>query len=274
MQCISRVTNRETVQYFGNEKNYFYLEFRCCRPCKDGEVVCRDCVEKRITAITQWCRKFDHGRINGPIPEKSHMFDGPWYYRAVEKFGAPSNESLEFARKCQAEARAGVVIIPLNKSSKDIVTPTKQEMPRPKKIKEVTPTALASTASHVPSPSETEPKNPKKRTRKPVVNQNTNKNQNRNKNQNKGQSPSPESIIPTHIESEIEQFDTDGFEIEYIKLSLFELNGSTYFRDTTKNKLYKIIKNKIGEYIGRFNPEDDSIVYDVPDSDNEEIDQC
>jgi hypothetical protein len=79
-----------------------------------------------------------------------------------------------------------------------------------------------------------------------------------------------EVTIPTHLESNLEEFDTDGYEIEYVKLSLFDYKSSTYFRDSTKNKLYKKIKeNGIGEYVGRYNPDTDSILSDIPDSDDE-----
>ena len=77
-----------------------------------------------------------------------------------------------------------------------------------------------------------------------------------------------EVTMPTHIETKIEYIDTDGFNIEYIKLTQFEHNGSIYFKDN-KNKLYKKIKDKIGQYIGRFNPEINSIDTDIPDSDDE-----
>jgi hypothetical protein len=79
-----------------------------------------------------------------------------------------------------------------------------------------------------------------------------------------------EVTLPTHLETTLEEFDTDGYEIEYIKLSVFEHKSSTYFRDATKNKLYKKIKdNGIGEYVGRYNPDTDSILSDIPDSDDE-----
>ena len=86
-----------------------------------------------------------------------------------------------------------------------------------------------------------------------------------------GQMIYKEVTLPTYLETNLEEFDTDGYEIEYVKLSLFEHKSATYFRDSTKNKLYKKIKdNGIGEYVGRYNPDTDSIVSDIPDSDDEE----
>ena len=78
-----------------------------------------------------------------------------------------------------------------------------------------------------------------------------------------------EVVLPTHLE-EREEVDTDGFEIEYVKLSMFSLNDVSYFRDSKKNKLYKKIKEKtIGTYVGRYDPLTETIDHEVPDSDEE-----
>jgi hypothetical protein len=79
-----------------------------------------------------------------------------------------------------------------------------------------------------------------------------------------------EVVLPTHMEQEREEVDTDGFEIEYVKLSVFSLGDATYFRDSKKNKLYKKIKEKtIGSYVGRYDPSTETVHTDVPDSDDE-----
>lgn len=79
-----------------------------------------------------------------------------------------------------------------------------------------------------------------------------------------------EVTLPTHLETTLDEFDIDGYEIEYVKLSLFEHKSSSYFRDSSKNKIYKKIKdNMIGDYVGRYNPDTDSILSDIPDSDDE-----
>ena len=79
-----------------------------------------------------------------------------------------------------------------------------------------------------------------------------------------------EVVLPTHMESSMEEFDTDGFEIEYVRLLTFEHESQSYFRDSKKNKLYKKIKEKtIGSYVGRYDPDTNSIHTDVPDSDCE-----
>jgi hypothetical protein len=80
-----------------------------------------------------------------------------------------------------------------------------------------------------------------------------------------------DSCIPTHKEAEIEEHDIEDYETEEVLLSIFILDGTVYFRDSKKNKLYRRIKEKtIGQYVGRYDPYTDSIVTDVPDSDDEE----
>ena len=79
-----------------------------------------------------------------------------------------------------------------------------------------------------------------------------------------------EVAIPTHLETNVEQFDTEGFRIEYIKLIPFEHEGISYYYDKTKHKLYKGGNKKIGEYVGRFDASREEIRTDIPDSDDDD----
>jgi hypothetical protein len=80
---------------------------------------------------------------------------------------------------------------------------------------------------------------------------------------------SKEVVLPTHQEREQEEVDTEGFEVEVVRVSVFELNGVTYFRDSKKEKLYKRIKEKsVGDYVGRYDARTGTI-FEVPDSDCE-----
>ena len=78
-----------------------------------------------------------------------------------------------------------------------------------------------------------------------------------------------DAVIPTFMEEDIEQVDTDGYEIEYVELREFELNGATYFRDYKKDKLYKKVKGGIGPYVGRYCRDVDEVDSTIPDSDDE-----
>ncbi len=270
MLCISRYTDDTYAQHFGDERHKFYLEFRCNRPCIKDMTCCAKCAEKTSTVL-QHSRKFDHGNVNEPIPDKSHIFGGNWYNQGVKKWGAPPSEIIEFALKYQKDARGDFVV--------------EQE------IKEDPPTTKKRTKPKVADKTDGEAK-PVKRTKKPKIapeqeTEQTDKTiqEPKKKSGPKKKEESPYSAIinkpaplvhkevslPTHLETDLEQIDTSDYEIEYVRLTPFEANGTTYFRDSKKNKLYKKIKEKgIGPYVGRWNPNTDSIITDIPDSDDEE----
>ena len=341
MRCISRITDDTYAQYFGNGRNKFYVEFRCSRPCINDLDICAKCFEKNSSCKLQDSRKFNHGKVNEPIPDESHIYGGKWFHNSAKKWGQPSVEIIEFANQYQLEARGEYVVVqPPFESSKDSAHDITQEMPcskktvttglgegegegegdnvpkkRTRKPKVATGDTGNTDTNVVTSvPSDTTLKEPdvleksvisepKKRTRKPkVATENVTEtvtdinavptDQLETKKKGKGtgkgvrrkkveESPyaslisttkqlvHKEVVVPTHIESKLETFDADGYEIEYVRLASFEYNGTTYFRDSKKNKLYKKTKDKIGEYIGRWNPENDSIVVDVPDSDGD-----
>ena len=302
MLCISRYTDDTYAQQFGDGRHKFYLEFRCNRPCLKGMDCCAKCAEKSPSTILQHSRKFNHGNVNEPIPNNSHIYGGKWYYDGVRKWGAPPSEIIEFAIQYQKEARDGFVIEETKSDEfyNDEKQSTAQEMPRAKKTEvqpsEETPQPAKRGRKPKVAPAEptdnTQTITPVKRTRKPkVAPETTNetvipppvepkkRTAPRKKNietpystlvNSTNQMVHKEVSLPTHIETELEQIDSEGFQIEYVKLSIFEANGSTYFRDSVKNKLYKKIKEKgIGAYVGRWNPDTDSIVTDIPDSDEE-----
>lgn len=315
MLCISRFTDDTYAQLFGDGRHKFYLEFRCNRPCLKGMDCCAKCAEKTTTSL-QYSRKFNHGNVNEPIPDESHIYGGKWYYINVKKWGPPPSEIIEFALQYQREARGNFIVIQpdydeeLSKAKKQS---TKPEMPRAKKVIDINsndsdiqttkktrkPKVATSSTTTISSniDGDIESK-PIKRTRKPKVATTETVGESSEINElsdkpvtmpkkraapkkkteqnpytsiiNTNQLVHKEVILPTHLENVMEEFDTDGYEIEYVKLVLFELNGSTYFRDTNKNKLYKKIKDKgIGPYVGRYYPNTDTIVSDIPDSDDE-----
>ncbi len=319
MPCISRITDEKLAQRFGDGKHNFHLELRCNLPCLPGLDICSKCTEKSPTYKTHGSRKFDHGKINEPIPDNSHIFGGKWYNDRLATYGSPPPEIIQFALQYQQEARQGYTVIQpsINTTSKDKQQNTIQEntMPRPKKDPSAptkkrgkppigniqliddspsdtstqTPiqTSLIQETPIVPSipkkraPAKRKSANPddenttiaaiaatapKKRApakKKPIIG-NIN-----NVLINPDAANIIDAIIPTHIENNIETLDTCDYEIVYVKLTPFELNGKSYLRDTNKNKLFQVIKGKPGKYIGRFYPETDEIDTDIPDSDDE-----
>ena len=132
-QCLSRITYESEKLPFGDGKHYFYLELQCDRI--SDEALCNKCCLKRKTNV-QESRFFDHGSVNGPYTENSHIFDTPWYIKSVKAYGTPTHEVLEKAMEAQSKARGkggsvkvvrkpaspktvivdtGIMILPLNK---------------------------------------------------------------------------------------------------------------------------------------------------------------
>lgn len=279
MLCISRYTDETYTQHFGNGRNKFYLEFRCNRPCSNGNH-CSKCSNKSPLNKLQQSRKFNHGDVNEPIPDISHIYGGKWYNNGIKKWGEPSSEIIEFAIKYRSEAREGFIdtaIIPLPLKNLTVA-----------KVIPITPVIEAITlvpVTLVPLTQVTKP--PKKRGKPKVASDATDTIANTSEPKKRVVRKKPlvtpystlinttpqlihkEISLPTHMEYKMEEIDSSGYTIQYIKLTLFDANGTSYFRDATKNKLYKKIKDKIGVYIGRWNPDTDSIITDIPDSDEE-----
>ena len=232
MLCISRITDDVYSQKFGNGHHKFYIELRCNNTTTSD--ICSKCTDK--TGRIQHSRKFNHGTIHDPIPDISHIYGGKWYHDSVKKYGTPTKESIEFAEKYQRDARKDLPIMHLT-------LPTPLANPLPTSL----PTLLA-------NPLPIKPKRSKpiiEKTPYSVVNSVANK------------LVHIDISSPTHLETKIEEI--DGCQIEYIKLTPFDHDGTSYFKDS-KNKLYKKIKDKIGPYVGKF--ENNSIM-NVPDSDDE-----
>jgi hypothetical protein len=336
-----RVTDEGTKQMFGDGRHSFYLEKRCNFPCVKGLEVCAKCIEKVAPYKTQGSRRFDHGKVSEPIPEYSHIFGGQWYQSRIPLWGEPSAQMVILARKYQAEARQGFIVIDpdytkavsskivsskiesnnkelkteehkVDKQNKVVTMPRgrkpKNETDKPSnneentsdtKVKRKRPTIATTDIESIELTNqelinqelinqELEKQKPKK-TR--TTSKNITKDVTENTVEKKKQVPkksiespsSPitnpllvdqpilfqEAVIPTIMEEDIEQVDTDGYEIEYISLREFEIDGVTYYHEGSKGKLYRKIKNGIGPYIGRYYKDTDNIDTSVPDSDDE-----
>jgi len=125
MPCISRITSESLKVPFGDEKHWFYLESACGDGCEDR--ICSKCLVKDKTNV-QGSRKFDHGCVDGPYTAGTHIFDSPWYHKALKTYGAPKEDILLKAMETQKKARGG----------KKIAEP-KEAKPKEAKQKEVKP---------------------------------------------------------------------------------------------------------------------------------------
>jgi hypothetical protein len=279
--CIARITEETYAQKFGNGRNKFYIEFRCHGACIRGLDVCARCAEKSADCKIQTSRRFAHGNVNEPISPESHLFGSLWYEENVRKYGAPNEEVLQFALEHQRKARNGFPPLPAVTAPSPSPAPAPAPAPAPvapkkpaKKYRVPTENVEEKTAEG-PTTVKADPPKPKKAatakgsnsSSKTVINPYSALIQSSN------QMVYKEVSIPTHLESSLEQFDTDGFQMEYVTLKPFEHNGSLYFYEGAKHKLYKNIKQKIGDYVGRYDSEREEIRTDIPDSDDEGEDE-
>lgn len=285
--CISRIV-LDTLR-FGDETHKFYTEARCNRQCIPNKDICLQCICKVATGL-QHSRKFDHGKVNEPIPDHSHMYGGKWYHNACKKWNAPYEGDVGIAIehhmaavtntvdpfiavaavKTVAVAAVAAVKTPVvavsSKPRKNDVEESKNEI-----------VAAPPNANALPHVTE-EPKKKKAATKKVSPKKTAIK-------EHSETTASPYSSIiennmntvykevnfPTYIEKEMEEISIEDYEIEYVPISTIKVNSITYFRDAKKNKLYTRIKDKqVGEYVGRYNPATDIIYTDIPDSDEDE----
>jgi hypothetical protein len=278
--CLSRITDPSHARHFGDGRHKFYLELRCPRPALPNQSICRKCVDIYPECKNQFCGLYPHGKVNEPIPNHSHLFGGSWYQEHCKEWGAPSDEMIQMAIQYQENARRDVIETKdsypsthqemeqnkpkaPSKSAKPKVNKSKgmeQNVPEPIAVPLAAPLAVPLAiplAAPLAVPKEAPKPRPKPKV-KPKVETEV--------------QPEPlhkEVVIPTHQEHTLEELDTQYFEVEYIQLSPFEWGQTTYFRDRKKNKLYKKIKDSIGSYVGRFDPDTETIFTDVPDSDEE-----
>ena len=208
------------------------------------------------------------------------MYGGKWYLEKVKEWGEPPREILALAIQYQENARQGLEI---KESEPSISTEMSAAEPKkkgrakaappvaqPEDLKTAAPAEDLKTAAPAedlkPPPKrktkkeEPKPKMAKPKVAKPKV----------SPKQTSDAFNHKEVAIPTHMEKTMEEFDTEGFEFEYISLVPFEVNETNYFRDRKKDKLYKNTKGSIGHYVGRWDPDMESIHTEVPDSDEEE----
>jgi hypothetical protein len=302
MQCLSRITSDDNTQKFGDGRHNFYLEQRCNNMSVKGMDVCGKCIEKIEKYRIQSSRKFDHKKVNEPIPSSSHIFGGEWYTEHAKLWGEPPKEIIKFALQYQQEAREGFSVIQsniindINIISKEEKCDNTHEMPRGIPNNPDAPVKKRGRKPQIATIEQQEQQEQQKETltMEPVKEPGTilEKKKTKKKEDSAPKEPkkriakkkkeeSPVSIIapnaitfqeaciPTYIESKFEEFDTEGYEIVHVKLENFELNGNEYYREPIKNKMYKKQKNGIGPYLGRYYPETDEIDADIPDSDEE-----
>lgn len=247
-QCFGRLVDDKIFGYFGDGKHKFHLELRCSRNAIAGTKLCGKCHEKP-RELGKNHPVLLHGLIDEPPPPWSHIYEGVWYKAKVADYGQPSEEAMAKGKKAHLEATKGILEpVPL---AAPAPAPTPSPTPTP-------PVRNVSTNSFfVDSPKEESPK--KKRGRKPTVVTPT-------------VQAAPIEIVQT-MAIESNELVLDTYEVIKITLRRFVHEGTPYFMEPKKNKIYSVgADSRPSSYVGRWNPRNRTIHTDIPDSDQDQED--
>lgn len=275
-RCMARITHEHSAQQFGNGRNKFYLEYRCPLPRFRDGLVCVKCLEKKSTGA-QDSRTFQHGLINGPIPDGSHIFGGHWYWSHVNKWGKPEQAFIDFALEHRREARGMYDMVYDTEMESKVADPSslKDEMP-PRKKKEEVDVPIVEKPKRTRKPKATdEPAQPAVSSEKPKKRGAPRKKTEASPYQalaSEQRLIHKEVTLPTHMETSMEEVDIEDYEIKYVTLSSVEIGGVMYYIDKESQKVFKKDK-KVGPYVGKYDPQTDTLHTDIPDSDDEQDDE-
>jgi hypothetical protein len=254
-QCFGR-KQKDGESHRGRfqNKNRFFLEYRC-----EGNVsqdqLCAKCLgwkERGLKKNDHY--RSHHGLITEPIPEWSHIFEGPWYQSKVGIYGHPSSEEMARAKEAQQIARKGIETVPPVEAIKPVLHQDAPKKRGGRKKKDtpvpVPPPEPEPTPPSPPQPPEPKPKAPGKRRLKKTVNA---------------------VIVPQAPVVQVQAVEMgQPIEVEIVRIVVkpFFANDTMYFRDASKNKLYSVGKDKNpSTYVGRWDPEAETIDREFPDSD-------
>lgn len=248
-KCFGRIIrwDKNSICRFGiKNKNRFYLESRCDKPIVENQL-CQDCIQKRERKHNE-PRKNLYGLVSEPLPEDCHIFESLWYESKVKEFGIPSESDMARAKRAQEEARKGV----------SVVEQVEQKKEKPKRVKKTKEVPVPVPPQPVPpEPNPDPPTPPKPYPPKPDP-----------------PKPARKSKQTATVKQAIQAIEVSPVikDIEVVKIIVrsFHHNDTDYFRNAAKNKLYSVGKDKRpSTYVGRWNPETESIDTEFPDSDCE-----
>lgn len=204
-----------------------------CGKAVEGDRLCGIHLKRKEKAKKDpnYCQRF-HGYRTEGLPKDLYVYDTEWYWENVKKYGEPSEDFMGRAKK------ANETVFPLQKP---VEPPVEKPMKAAKKPVE----------EPVAATSEGIPKKPTKRRPKQTV-----------------QKPVAETKVKTVAVEKMEQL--KDIEVIRIVVRPFSHKDTSYFRDSAKNKLYSVgTDKKPSRYVGRWNPETETIDTEFPDSDAE-----
>ena len=245
--CLARRCG-DKIYYKEDSSHHYYLETRCRDEVLPGTDLCAKCEKRRLDPNNEKGKGYTGkplwwGRVTEPLEniikgektQKNQIAGSPDFLEKIKIHGI-SPENLQKARDAHARAVAGLnEVAPFPDIGE--MAPKKKE----KKIKGVkVVAALPSTAATVPEPVVVAPPPvPAKRRQKKTV-------------------EAPIAIISEEKPEEVD--------VEIIHVITKELDGTRYYVDTSKSKVYDI---KTSKYIGPWDTVTEKLITTIPDSDAE-----
>lgn len=249
MSCISRRAHadRNSFKLFKEEngsikeRNYVWTEYKCPNEVLKGSTFCSQCSHKVTGHKYQSAAKFNHGIIGGPYTKDSKLYGSEYYLGLIKQGWKIREEDERRAKEAQQKAN-----MPPRKPKVD-ETGSGPALT----IKTVIPTdTLVSPSTLSPSLSNPSPKKPRKiKVSKPVV------------------TPLPVTGPAEFLESVEAPIQVS--EVIVVKVKKIRCQGSDYYYDSKSGKLYAVSAKGVGPYKGRYNPTDETIHTEYPDSDDE-----
>ena len=236
----------------------YHLPYRCVEPSIKGDVVCAKCFIKRAKPRTKggFSPSKWWGLVSEPIQnigeQINHLAFSPWFYEKAKQYSL-SEESMKKAKRLFEVATQNVGVseppkpVEAAQDEKEKAVVEKKKPGRKKK----------DIAVAVPEVKKETPIEPVVEKKKPVL---------KKKAPKAVEEKAPEPVAFISNEKPIEPED-----VEYIQVKPFQHNGTLYYLDSRKQKLYDRQKDGSckGIYKGRWDSVAENIVTTIPDSDAE-----
>ena len=235
----------------------YHLPYRCVEPSIKGDVVCAKCFIKRAKPRTKggFSPSKWWGLVSEPIQnigeQINHLAFSPWFYEKAKQYSL-SEESMKKAKRLFEVATQNVAVTEAPKPLEAVQEETKEKAVVEKKKPGRKKKDIAVAVPEVKK--ETEPVVEKK---KPVL---------KKKAPKAAEEKAPEPVAFISSEKPIEAED-----VEYIQVKPFQHDGTLYYMDSRKQKLYDRQKDGSckGVYKGRWDSVAEKVVSTIPDSDAE-----
>lgn len=97
---MARLRNSDKCTSIGNSLLLVYAIRRCTNLCETEGGICKGCASLPTDTIPSM--KLIYDKLTDPIPADARIYGGPWYMKAVKKYGDVKNAKwLEEAKKIQ-----------------------------------------------------------------------------------------------------------------------------------------------------------------------------